>query len=132
MSIVKKELLTDGLMHMALFLSGIFYYLIGTNSLLSVILQGVLLAVMLISIVVRHIKSEPYDEMTNAYYNEARKITLRAVQIIVVVTGLYLLIARKEFLVTSGLILIILGLLGLFQSIAYIWIEHKNSKGLEE
>lgn len=132
MSIIKKELLTDGLMHIALLLSGISYYIIGYGSLLSVILQGVFLAIMLLSLIVRRAKSEPLDEMTNAYYNEARKATLKLVQIIIVVIGLCLLILQKEFAVTSGLILIILGLIGLFQSAAYVWIEHKNSKGLED
>lgn len=126
LTVIQKELLTDGLSNGALLFMGVistFY----KKTMLGTVVAMVLLIIMIISLLLKKVKSEPWDEMTKVYYSEARKITLYMIFLIIATAGLFILVMGIEIILTSNLILIILGFVGLFQTFTYIWIEHKES-----
>lgn len=126
LTVIQKELLTDGLSNGALLFMG----LIGTfykKTMFGTAIAGALLIIMIVSLLLKKAKSEPWDEMTKTFYNEARKITLYMIFFIIATIGLFILLTKKEIILTSNLILIILGGAGLFQTFTYIWIESKKS-----
>ena len=129
-TIIQKELLTDGLSNGALLFMG-FVNTFYKNTMLGTVTAGGLLIIIILSLLLKKVKSEPWDEMTIVYYSEARKITLNMICIIIAIIGLLLLIMKKEIIITSNLIFVILGFVGLFQTMTYIWIERKNSGILE-
>lgn len=129
-TVIQKELLTDGLSNGALLFMGLvstFY----KKTMLGTVIAGGLLIIMIMSFLLKKVKSEPWDEMTMVYYSRARRITLNMICIIIAISGLLLLIMKKEIIITPSLIFVILGFIGLFQTITYIWIERKNSIILE-
>lgn len=129
-TIIEKELLTDGLSNVALLFMG-FVSTFYKNTMLGTVISGGLLIIMIMSLLLKKVKSEPWDEMAMVYYSEARRISLNTICLIIAIVGLILLITKKEIIITSNLIFIILGFVGLFQTITYIWIERKNSGILE-
>ncbi len=129
-TIIEKELLTDGLSNGALLFMG-FVSTFYKNTMLGTVISGGLLIIMIMSLLLKKVKSEPWDEMAMVYYSEARRISLNTICLIIAIVGLILLITKKEIIITSNLIFIILGFVGLFQTITYIWIERKNSGILE-
>ncbi|WAJ22088.1 hypothetical protein [Lacrimispora xylanolytica] len=129
-TVIQKELLTDGLSNGALLFMG-FVSTFYKKTMLGTAIAGGLLIIMIMSLLLKKVKSDPWDEMTMAFYNEARRITLNTICIIIAIAGLLLLIMKKEIIISSNLIFVILGFVGLFQTITYIWIEHKNSVILE-
>ena len=129
-TVIQKELLTDGVSNGALLFMGLvstFY----KKTMLGTVIAGGLLIIMIMSFLLKKVKSEPWDEMTMVYYSRARRITLNMICIIIAISGLLLLIMKKEIIITPSLIFVILGFIGLFQTITYIWIERKNSIILE-
>lgn len=126
LTVIQKELLTDGLSNGALLFIGListFY----KKTMLGTVVTVVLLIIMIMSLLLKKVKSEPWDEMAKVYYSEARKITLYMIFLIIATTGLLILVMGKEIILTSNLILIILGFIGLFQTFTYIWIERNKS-----
>jgi len=129
-TVIQKELLTDGLSNGALLFMGLvstFY----KKTMMGTVIAGGLLIIMIMSFLLKKVKSEPWDEMTMVYYSRARRITFNMICIIIAIAGLLLLIMKKEIIITPSLIFVILGFVGLFQTITYIWIERKNSIILE-
>ena len=130
-TVVKKELLTDCATYGSSLAMGILSTF-QTESPIVIVIGAALLVIMLASFFLRRIKTDPWDEMTREYYNKARKFTLLVVNLSIMLTGIYLVISRDKIIITSSSILIILGVIGLIQLFSYVWIEHKNSKGLED
>jgi len=125
-TIIQKELLTDGLSNGALLIMGV----IGTfykKTMLGTVAAVILLILMIMSLLLKKVNSEPWDEMTKVYYSEARRITLYMIFLITATAGLFILLMKKEIILTSNLIFVILGFVGLFQTFTYIWIERKES-----
>jgi len=129
--IVQKTLITDGIAYSGTILMGILCT-VKEPQLWTVIIGTIILVITAISFLFRKVKTEPWDEMTKEYYNEARKITMNLIYLMIVVLGLILGITRNGITITSSTILIIAGFIGLFQTFAYVWIERKNSNLTEE
>lgn len=130
-TIVQKELITDGVAYSGTLLMGLLYTIQEPQLWVSVISAAILI-ITAISFLFRRVKTEPWDEMTREYYNEARRITMNLIFLMIVILGLFLVVTRNKIIVTSNVILIIAGIIGLFQTLTYVQIERKNSKMVEE
>ena len=126
-SVVKKEIITNGMLHFALLCMGLLRALFPLN-LFTLILSGFCFLMSLATVFLQNVKTDPLDEMTNQYRNEAIKSTLKAIAIIAMLFGLYLLITGNKILIDVSSVLVVVGFFGLYKTFKYAWIERKNSK----
>ncbi|MEG7530521.1 MAG: hypothetical protein RSF83_03930, partial [Hungatella sp.] len=64
------------------------------------------------------------------HYADARRVTLNIVTISLSLMGVYLLIVRTPLIIDAGVILLLVGSIQLFQTIAFIVID-REVKGAE-
>lgn len=129
-SVKTKQILTTGLLGVSTLYIGLHNLFDG--GLVSVIIEMILSLGALVSIVgIKHIESEPWDEMCQQNWNEASNISLGLILCMFLIYGLALSEIKLEFLHNPGFPILLAGV-GMLMRLVLFFKYEKDFSDLEE
>lgn len=127
MSLVTKELLTNGLVWLSTIIAGICYGLI-PNSEVTLIVFELVVSLSVIALLIEKNSQdfEVWDELAKEHNAEARRITFKCIGIFLVIGVLFMNIFEISFTIYSWHLFIFVGLINLVRTSVFIILEKRG------